>query len=102
MWGFLKNVTALKTGFSATPAPAQVRLTDLENMGGYVCALVAQSCLTLCGPMDCSLPGSSVHGISQVRILEWVAISLSTDKAGGGVKKHTWQLQPGVQGVAGP
>ena len=38
---------------------------------------VAQSCLTLCDPMDCSLPGSSVHGILQARILEWVAISFS-------------------------
>ena len=36
-----------------------------------------QSCLTLCDPMDCSLPGSSVHGIPQARILEWVAISFS-------------------------
>ena len=36
--------------------------------------LVAQSCLTLCDCMDCSLPGSSVHGILQARILEWVAI----------------------------
>ena len=35
---------------------------------------VAQSCLTLCNPMDCSLPGSSVHGIFQARVLEWVAI----------------------------
>ena len=38
---------------------------------------VAQLCLTLCDPMDCRLPGSSVHGIFQVRVLEWVAISLS-------------------------
>ena len=37
--------------------------------------VVAQSCPTLCNPMDCSLPGSSVHGISQTRVLEWVAIS---------------------------
>ena len=36
---------------------------------------VAQSCLTLCDPVDRSLPGSSVHGILQARILEWVAIS---------------------------
>ena len=36
-----------------------------------------QSCLTLCNPLNCSLPGSSVHGILQARILEWVAISLS-------------------------
>ena len=38
---------------------------------------VAQLCPTLCDPKDCSLPGSSVHGILQARILEWVAISLS-------------------------
>ena len=38
---------------------------------------VHQSCPTLCNPMDCSLPGSSVHGILQARILEWVAISYS-------------------------
>ena len=38
---------------------------------------VAQSCSTLCDPMDCSLPGSSVHGILQARVLEWVAISFS-------------------------
>ena len=39
--------------------------------------LVAQSCLTLCDPMDCSPPGFSVHGILQARILEWVAICFS-------------------------
>ena len=38
---------------------------------------VAQLCPTLCDPMDCSLPGSSVHGIFQARELEWVAISFS-------------------------
>ena len=38
---------------------------------------VAQLCLTLCNPLDCSLPGSSFHGIFQARILEWVAISFS-------------------------
>ena len=36
---------------------------------------VARSCLALCSPMDCSLPGSSVDGVFQARILEWVAIS---------------------------
>ena len=36
-----------------------------------------QPCLPLCDPMDCSPPGSSVYGVSQVRILEWVAISSS-------------------------
>ena len=37
---------------------------------------VAQSCLTLSDPMDCSLPGSSIHGIFQARVLEWGAIAL--------------------------
>ena len=38
---------------------------------------VAQSCPTLCDPMDCSLPGSSVHGIFQAIVVEWIAISFS-------------------------
>ena len=38
---------------------------------------VAQSCLTLHDPMDCSLPGSFIHGIFQARVLEWVAIAFS-------------------------
>ena len=38
---------------------------------------VAQSCPTLCNPMECSLPGSSIHGIFQARVLEWVAIAFS-------------------------
>ena len=41
------------------------------------CVLVAQSCPTLCNPMDCSQPGSSIYGIFQTRVLEWVAISFS-------------------------
>ena len=40
----------------------------------YVCCVqLLQSCPTLCHPVDCGLPGSSVHGIFQARILEWVA-----------------------------
>ena len=48
---------------------------DIQDSG--VCVLVAQSCPALCNPMDCSPPGSSVHGILQARILRWVAISFS-------------------------
>ena len=43
---------------------------------------VAQSCPTLCDPMDCSLPGSSVHGIFQARVLEWGAIASSKQSPG--------------------
>ena len=41
-----------------------------------MCVIVALSCLTLCNPTDCSLPGSLVHGILQARILEWIVNSL--------------------------
>ena len=41
------------------------------------CCCIAQSCLTLCDPTDCSPPGSSVHGILQARTLEWVSIPFS-------------------------
>ena len=47
----------------------------------HVCALVAQLCPTLCDPMDCSLPGSSVHGILQARILDWVGIPFSRESS---------------------
>ena len=43
---------------------------------------VAQLSLTLCDPMHCSLPGSSIHGIFQARVLEWVAISFSRGSSG--------------------
>ena len=59
----------------------------------FICAqcsvrLVAQSCLTLCSPLDCRLPGSSVHGIVLARILEWVPISFS--KGSSRPRDQTW------------
>ena len=60
-WGYWLNV---KVGSRSFPSDGS-------------CYLVARLCPTLCHPMDCSPPGSSVHGIFQVRILEWVAISFS-------------------------
>jgi len=50
---------------------------DSSRSPRAVLCLVARLCLPLCNPMDYSLPGSSVHGILQARILEWVAISFS-------------------------
>ena len=56
--------------------------------------LVTQSCPTLCNPMDCSLPGSSVRGILQARILEWTAMSFfGKDKTGTGPVRSLWPLQ---------
>ena len=59
-----------------------LRLLTSRSITINVCPLeseseVTQSCWTLCDPMDYSLPGSSIHGIFQARILEWVAISFS-------------------------
>ena len=63
---------------------------------------VAQSCLTLSDPMDCSLPGSSIHGIFQARVLEWGAIigHIFIDNKGGGrwegLSFNNLGQQPGV------
>ena len=56
--------------WSGLPFPSPVHENESESE-------VAQSCLTLSNPMDCSLPGSSIHGIFQARVLEWGAIAFS-------------------------
>ena len=63
------------------------RSQNLKGRRAY-CCLVAQSCPTLCDPMDCSPLGSSVHGISQARILEWVAICFS--RGSSPPRDRTW------------
>ena len=52
----------------------------------------AQSCPTLRDPMDCSLPGSSVHGILQARVLEWGAIAFSIENHSFGKNSQWWQV----------
>ena len=54
---------------------SEMRAVDHCSLG--CCGLVSQLCLTLCNPTDCSLIGYSVHGIFQIRILEWIPISCS-------------------------
>ena len=66
---FFLWVSAIITGHESTPF--------WSPHFNCVSALVAQFCLSLCHPMDCSLQSFSVHGISQARILEWLAIPLS-------------------------
>ena len=56
--------------------------------------LVTESCLTLCNPMDCSLTGSSSHGVLQARILEWVTIPFSREF-------HNPGLEPGFPALQG-
>ena len=64
-----------------------------KKMCVCVCVLVAQSCPTLCDPMDCSPSSSSVHGVLQARILESVAISFKPNKH---LKKLTNEMTPGA------
>ena len=58
-------------------SPCATTKGSLMPLTNKICCLVTKLCLTLCGPMDCSPPGSFVYGIFQARILEWVAISSS-------------------------
>ena len=53
------------------------KLTQHCKLTMRVCLSVAQSCLTLCDPVDCSPPGSFIHGVLQARTQEWVAIPFS-------------------------
>ena len=59
------------------------------------CCLVAQSFQTLRDAIDCSPPGSSVHGILQARILEWVAVSFSRDLPDPGIEPASSALAGG-------
>ena len=59
-------------------------------------------CLTLCDPTSCRVPGSSVHGIFQARILEWAVISYSRDLANSGIKPTSPALAGGLFTIAPP
>ena len=67
-------------------AQSQTRLKRLSSSS-------SQSCLTPCKPMDCSLPGSSVHGIFQARVLEWGASSFSRGSPHAEIKPGSPALQ---------
>ena len=59
---------------------------------------VTQSCPTLCDPVDCSPPGSSVPGIFQARILEWIAISSSRDLSDPGIEPVSLTTSHALEG----
>ena len=61
----------------ARSVPAPWVVTTATAAAAAAAAKSLQSCLTLSDPMDCSLPGSSVHGILQARVLEWGATAFS-------------------------
>ena len=73
--------------------PSEFHLTSWSDAQNLRCCIVAKSCPTLCDPMDCKLPGSSVHGILRARILEWVAIPSPGDLPHPGIKLGSPALQ---------
>ena len=75
--GFLCRKVLTTSTTCATYLLPPLPLCKMCSLPCCCCCLVAKSCLTLCDPMDCSPPGSSIHGILQARVLEWVAISFS-------------------------
>ena len=66
---------------------------NIGKMLSFQYANSLQSCSTLCDPTDCSLPGSSVHGILQARILEWVAIHFFRGSSDPGITPGSPALQ---------
>ena len=73
---YWSGLLCLLPGDLPQPRIEPTSLTFPVLAGGFL-SEVAQSCPTLCDPVDCSLSGSSVHGIFQARVLEWTAISFS-------------------------
>ena len=84
--GELKAISMKSSASSKNCGPGWPERGTLGNTSSA--CVRAQSCPTLCNPEDCSPPGSSVHGISQVRILEWVAIPLS--RGSSQPRDRTW------------
>ena len=79
----LQEIVKDREAWSAAVHGVAKSWTQLSNrtMNDVCVCTGAQSCLTLCNAMDCSLPASSVHWILQARILQWVAIPLSRESS---------------------
>ena len=94
LWKKTQEPMLAETGHRSTRVP----VPDGSETGllDAVCS-AAQSCPTLCDSMDCSLPGSSVHGILQASILEWVAISSSRASSLPRIK-HVSPASPALAG----
>ena len=85
-FSFLKTATVNPVGFVSSFKKHSIFKTT--SWWFLLLSEVAQSCLTLCDPMDCSLQLYSVHGIIQARVLEWVAISFS--RGSSQPRDRTW------------
>ena len=77
-WGFQNSGWPGCAGRSAPAKCVSCAVSCISCKCGHChCAKLLQACPTLCDPLDCNLPGSSVHGIFHTRLLEWVVIALS-------------------------
>ena len=76
----------LWASFHFISSNARGRRSPHVQVSQVCCCVCAHLCLTLCAPMDCSPPGSSVHGIFQARILAWAAIFCSRDRPDPGIE----------------
>ena len=81
-WNCISHISCMAGGFFTDKPPGKPWFRD-----EWV-SEVTQLCPTLCDPMDCSLPGSSIHGIFQARVLEWLAISFS--RGSSQLRDRTW------------
>ena len=110
-WESVPSLTSLSGSGPTTNVPCSLseslywRLSSLNSIPTFILSLlthsrvrshsadkkseVAQSCPTLSNPMDCSLPGSSIYGVFQARILEWVAISFSRKSSNPGIEPES-------------
>ena len=70
-----------------------LKIVLLKNQKLKAETKVTQSCPTLCDPMDCNLQGSSIHGIFQARVLEWVAFPSPGDLPDPGIEPRSPALQ---------
>ena len=70
-----------------------LKIVLLKNQKLKAETKVTQSCPTLCDPMDCNLQGSSIHGIFQARVLEWVAFPSPGDLPDPGIEPRSPTLQ---------
>ena len=74
--------------------PLNWKLMQCNGSSVFMCCTeLLQSCPALCDPIDCSLPGSSVHGILQAKILEWVAVPSSRGSSNPGIEPRSPALQ---------
>ena len=81
-----KGATHRNQGETLSPPARALQRPLLETLASCVCVKSLQSCRTVCDPVNCSPPGSSVHGILQVRILEWVTMPFSRDLPDPGIE----------------